>query len=63
MFPDGDRTLVGDTTTFAQKQKIALARAVYQDVDIYLLDDCLSQIDPQHASNIMQVLSHLFTAR
>jgi ABC-type bacteriocin/lantibiotic exporter with double-glycine peptidase domain len=30
-----------------QKQRISLARAVYSDADIYLLDDCLSAVDAQ----------------
>jgi ABC-type multidrug transport system fused ATPase/permease subunit len=28
-----------------QKQRISIARAVYQDTDIYLIDDSLSALD------------------
>lgn len=28
-----------------QKARIALARAVYQRCDVYLLDDCLAAVD------------------
>lgn len=28
-----------------QKQRLAIARALYNDADIYLIDDCLSSLD------------------
>lgn len=28
-----------------QKQRISIARAIYNDADIYLIDDCLSALD------------------
>ena len=34
------------------ESRVALARAVYQDKDIYLLDDPLSAVDPKVASKI-----------
>ncbi|CAG9854243.1 unnamed protein product [Phyllotreta striolata] len=48
LFPHGDRTLVGDrgvTLSGGQKARINLARAVYKEADIYLLDDPLSAVD------------------
>ncbi|KAG0343972.1 Multidrug resistance-associated protein 1 [Podila humilis] len=47
-FTDGDNTELGSrgvTLSVGQKQRIALARAAYQDADIYLLDDPLSSVD------------------
>lgn len=35
-----------------QRARIALARAVYSEADIYLLDDPLSAVDPNVANNI-----------
>lgn len=28
-----------------QKQRVSIARALYADCDIYLIDDCLSALD------------------
>ncbi|XP_006810460.2 multidrug resistance-associated protein 4-like, partial [Neolamprologus brichardi] len=50
MFPDGDLTLIGDrgaTLSGGQKARLNLARAVYEDADIYLLDDPLSAVDAE----------------
>ncbi|XP_044751806.1 ATP-binding cassette subfamily C member 4-like [Coccinella septempunctata] len=47
-FPEGDLSLVGDrgaSLSGGQKARINLARAVYRDADIYLLDDPLSAVD------------------
>ncbi|RZB40188.1 ABC tran and/or MMR HSR1 domain containing protein, partial [Asbolus verrucosus] len=48
LFPYGDRTMVGERGVMlsgGQKARINLARAVYKDADIYLLDDPLSAVD------------------
>ncbi|XP_074031118.1 ATP-binding cassette subfamily C member 4-like [Leptinotarsa decemlineata] len=48
LFPYGDRTLVGErgvTLSGGQRARINLARAVYKEADIYLLDDPLSAVD------------------
>uniref|UniRef100_A0A336LKT5 Oxysterol-binding protein n=1 Tax=Culicoides sonorensis TaxID=179676 RepID=A0A336LKT5_CULSO len=48
LFSNGDKTIVGERGTSlsgGQKARINLARAVYRDHDIYLLDDPLSAVD------------------
>ena len=47
-FAEGDLTLIGErgvTLSGGQKAKVSLARAVYQECDIYLMDDPLSAVD------------------
>ncbi|XP_056644078.1 ATP-binding cassette sub-family C member 4-like [Diorhabda sublineata] len=48
LFPHADRTLVGERGAMlsgGQRARINLARAIYRDADIYLLDDPLSAVD------------------
>uniref|UniRef100_A0A3Q7HWH9 ABC-type xenobiotic transporter n=1 Tax=Solanum lycopersicum TaxID=4081 RepID=A0A3Q7HWH9_SOLLC len=48
MFPFGDQTIIGErgvNLSGGQKQRVQLARALYQDADIYLLDDPFSAVD------------------
>ncbi|XP_050726965.1 ATP-binding cassette sub-family C member 4-like [Eriocheir sinensis] len=48
LFPKGDLTMVGENGSAlsgGQKARINLARAIYSDADIYLLDDPLSAVD------------------
>ena len=55
-FPDKDQAIVGergDTLSGGQQVRIGLARAVYADCDIYLLDNPLAALD-------MNVSIHIF---
>lgn len=48
LFPYGDKTIVGErgvSLSGGQRARINLARAVYKEADIYLLDDPLSAVD------------------
>ena len=48
-FVKGEETVIGErgvNISGGQKARISLARAIYSDADIYLLDDPLSAVDP-----------------
>ncbi|OXB75471.1 UNVERIFIED_CONTAM: hypothetical protein H355_016532 [Colinus virginianus] len=48
LLPAGDQTEIGEkgiNLSGGQKQRVSLARAVYNDADIYILDDPLSAVD------------------
>ncbi|XP_073527733.1 ATP-binding cassette sub-family C member 10 [Phyllobates terribilis] len=56
ILPAGDQTEVGEngvTLSGGQKARVSLARAVYQDKDIYLLDDPLAAVDTDVAAHLM----------
>ncbi|XP_067014552.2 probable multidrug resistance-associated protein lethal(2)03659 isoform X2 [Anabrus simplex] len=55
--PHGDRTLVGErgvVLSGGQKARVNLARAVYQEADIYLLDDPLSAVDSHVGKHLFE---------
>ena len=54
---DGDLTLVGErgvTLSGGQKARVNLARVLYRDADIYLLDDPLSAVDAGVARHLFE---------
>lgn len=56
ILPAGDQTEIGErgiTLSGGQKARISLARAVYANKDITLLDDVLSAVDARVAKHIM----------
>ncbi|KAM6893784.1 ATP-binding cassette sub-family C member 4 [Xenentodon cancila] len=57
LLPGGDKTPIGDrgaTLSGGQKARVNLARAVYQDADIYLLDDPLSAVDAEVGRHLFE---------
>lgn len=57
MFPFGDQTIIGErgvNLSGGQKQRVQLARALYQDADIYLLDDPFSAVDAHTAASLFK---------
>ncbi|MBA0761401.1 hypothetical protein Gotri_024053 [Gossypium trilobum] len=55
MLPFGDLTEIGErgvNLSGGQKQRIQLARALYQNADIYFLDDPFSAVDAQTATSL-----------
>uniref|UniRef100_A0A8C9Z0F0 ATP-binding cassette, sub-family C (CFTR/MRP), member 10 n=1 Tax=Sander lucioperca TaxID=283035 RepID=A0A8C9Z0F0_SANLU len=57
VLPNGDKTEVGEngvTLSGGQKARLVLARAVYMDKDIYLLDDPLAAVDTDVAEHLMK---------
>ncbi|XP_057741994.1 ABC transporter C family member 5-like [Arachis stenosperma] len=57
LFSHGDQTIIGDrgiNLSGGQKQRVQLARALYQDADIYLLDDPFSAVDAHTGSDLFR---------
>lgn len=55
--PFGDKTPVGEkgsALSGGQRARVALARAVYRNADIYLLDDPLSAVDSHVAKHLFE---------
>jgi ABC-type multidrug transport system fused ATPase/permease subunit len=58
MLPYGDCTEIGErgvNLSGGQKQRVQLARALYQNADIYLLDDPFSAVDAHTATRLFNV--------
>uniref|UniRef100_A0A7M4F4Q9 Multidrug resistance-associated protein 1-like n=1 Tax=Crocodylus porosus TaxID=8502 RepID=A0A7M4F4Q9_CROPO len=57
--PNGDQTEIGErgvNISGGQKQRVSLARAVYSNADIYLLDDPLSAVDVHVGKHLFEKL-------
>lgn len=57
LFPNGKETLVGErgiSLSGGQKARVNLARALYFDADVYLLDDPLSAVDASVAKHLFE---------
>ena len=56
-FPDGDMTTIGERGVLlsgGQRARVGLARAVYANADIYLMDDPLSAVDAKVGKHIFE---------
>lgn len=59
LFSCGDLTEIGErgiNMSGGQKQRIQIARAVYQEADIYLLDDPFSAVDAHTGTQLFEVI-------
>jgi len=57
MLPAGEQTEIGEkgiNLSGGQKQRVSLARAVFFDADVYLLDDPLSAVDSHVGKHIFE---------
>ncbi|XP_042073998.1 ATP-binding cassette sub-family C member 2-like, partial [Haplochromis burtoni] len=57
LLPGGDLTEIGEkgiNLSGGQKQRVSLARAVYSQADIYLLDDPLSAVDSHVGKHLFE---------
>ena len=62
ILPNGDESIVGDrgiTLSGGQKARIGLARALYADSDIFILDDPLSAVDTKVGNHLFQTIKEL----
>lgn len=57
LLAQGDLTLVGErgvTLSGGQKARVNLARAIYREADVYVLDDPLSAVDTAVARHLFE---------
>lgn len=62
--PDGAKTIIGEkgiNLSGGQKARVSLARALYSNKDIYLLDDIISAVDVHVGNSIVKdcILNYL----
>ena len=61
ILPAGDNTEIGESginLSGGQKQRIGIARAVYSNADLYLLDDPLSAVDAHVGKQLFENVLH-----
>lgn len=55
--PNGDSTMIGDrgvSLSGGQRARVSLARALYMEADVYMLDDPLSAVDAVVSRHLFQ---------
>lgn len=60
--PDGLQTVVGERGIMlsgGQRQRVALARGLYRDCDLLILDDVLSAVDHQTEAQLVETVAAL----
>ena len=65
-FPDGFDTIVGErgvNLSGGQKQRISIARALIKESPILILDDCLSAVDSETESRILDNIREVLKSR
>jgi ATP-binding cassette, subfamily C (CFTR/MRP), member 1 len=66
VLPAGDMTEIGErgiNLSGGQKARVALARAVYADADLYLLDDPLAAVDAHVGQHLFEKCIYPLTKR
>ena len=61
ILPAGDNTEIGESginLSGGQKQRIGIARAIYSNADLYLLDDPLSAVDAHVGKHLFENVLH-----
>jgi ATP-binding cassette subfamily B protein len=56
-WPDGLNTIIGErgvSLSGGQKQRVCIARALIRNAELYVFDDCLSAVDAETESEIIE---------
>jgi ATP-binding cassette subfamily C protein len=64
--PDGIQTMVGENgvrLSGGQRQRVGLARAIYHNPDVLVMDEATSDLDNETEHHVMQALDDLKTDR